>query len=72
MRELFAEGLRGVVADPEKRRRLATLSIPALDGIFLQWRLDPASADLDALQRELRAQAEQAHSRRRRTVSDHP
>ena len=24
LRELFAEGLRGVVADPEKRRRLAT------------------------------------------------
>jgi len=77
MRELFAEGLRGVVADPEKRRRLATLSIAALDGIFLQWLLDPASADLDALQRELRALAEQAQTPRRRTGhrgpdSDHP
>jgi AcrR family transcriptional regulator len=64
---LFAEGLRGVVADPEKRRRLATLSIAALDGIFLQWLLDPASADLEALQREMRALAEQAHGPRRRT-----
>lgn len=66
MRELFAEGLRGVVADAQKRRRLATLSIAALDGIFLQWMLDPASADPETLHRELRALAEQAHHSRRR------
>jgi AcrR family transcriptional regulator len=71
MRELFAEGLRGVVADPEKRRRLATLSIAALDGIFLQWLLDPASADLESLQREMRTLAEQAQAPRRRS-SHHP
>ena len=71
MRELFADGLRGVVADPGKRQRLATLSIAALDGIFLQWLLDPGSADLEALQRELRTLAEQAQTPRRRS-SHHP
>jgi AcrR family transcriptional regulator len=54
-RDLFAEGLRGVVRDPARRRRLAAISVAALDGIFLQWLLDQDALDLAAIQRELRS-----------------
>jgi AcrR family transcriptional regulator len=64
-RELFAEGLRGVVPDAEQRRRLAAISVAALDGLFLQWLLDPESLDLDALHREMRGLAERARAARR-------
>jgi AcrR family transcriptional regulator len=64
-RELFAEGLRGVVPDVEQRRRLATISVAALDGLFLQWMLDPEQLDLHALQREIRGLAEHARDGRR-------
>ena len=62
-RELFAEGLRGVVADADQRRRLAAISVAALDGLFLQWLLDPEQLDLEALHREMRALAERARRR---------
>jgi AcrR family transcriptional regulator len=65
MRALFAEGLRGVVPDAEQRRRLAAISVAALDGLFLQWLLDPDSLDLDALHREMRLLAERARAGRR-------
>jgi AcrR family transcriptional regulator len=58
MRELFADGFRGVGAGPEQCRRLATLSVATLDGLFLQWLLDPDALDLDALHGEWRALAE--------------
>ena len=64
-RALFAEGLRGVVPDAEQRRRLAAISVAALDGLFLQWLLDPDSLDLDALHREMRGLAERARAARR-------
>ena len=63
-RELFAEGLRGVVADGGRRRRLATISVAALDGLFLQWILDPDELDLDALHREMRELAGRARGRK--------
>ena len=65
MRELFAEGLRGVVPNPERRRRLAAISVAALDGLFLQWLLDPESLDLDALHREIRGLAVRARRARK-------
>lgn len=65
-RELFAEGFRGVVAGPAQRRRLATISVAALDGLFLQWLLDPEELDLEALHREMRGLAERARGRRGR------
>src|SRR5436190_8667462 len=64
-RELFAEGLRGVIPDVEQRRRLATISVAALDGLFLQWMLDPEQLDLHALQREMRGLTEHARAGRR-------
>jgi len=54
MRALFAAGLEGIVADPSMRQHLATLAIAALDGIFLQWLLDPQALDLDALEAQIR------------------
>ncbi len=65
-RDLFAEGFRGVVPDGEQRLRLATISVAALDGLFLQWMLDPEHVDLDALHRDMRALAERARRSRRR------
>jgi AcrR family transcriptional regulator len=59
-RELFAEGLRGVVPDADRRRRLAAISVAALDGLFLQWLLDPEQLDLEALHRDMRGLAERA------------
>jgi AcrR family transcriptional regulator len=54
IREMYETGLRGVVPDAAQRRRLAVLSVAALDGIFLQWLLDPEAIDLDDLHDELR------------------
>jgi AcrR family transcriptional regulator len=66
MRELFAEGLSGVVSDAAQRRRLAAISVASLDGLFLQWMLDPEQIDLEALHREMRELAERARAGRRR------
>jgi AcrR family transcriptional regulator len=55
IREMYETGLRGVVPDAAQRRRLAVISVAALDGIFLQWLLDPAAVDLEDLHDELRA-----------------
>ena len=52
IRGLYEAGLRTVVRDPERRRRLAIISIATFDGLFLQWLLDPESLDLEALHRE--------------------
>ena len=68
-RELFAEGLRGVVQDEAQRRRLAAISVAAFDGIFLQWLLDPEALDLEALHREMRTLAERARQPRARKGS---
>jgi AcrR family transcriptional regulator len=65
-RELFAEGLRGVVLQADRRRRLAAVSVAALDGLFLQWLLDPEALDLEALQREMRALNARAWGRRKK------
>jgi AcrR family transcriptional regulator len=54
IREMYETGLRSVVPDPARRRRLAIISVASLDGIFLQWLLDPEAIDLDALHGELR------------------
>lgn len=54
IREMYETGLRGVVPDPEQRRRLAVISVASMDGIFLQWLLDPDAIDLEALHGELR------------------
>jgi AcrR family transcriptional regulator len=64
IREMWEAGLRPVIGDPAKRRRLAVISIAALDGIFLQWLLDPDAIDLEALHVELRELSE--HARRGR------
>ena len=55
IREMYETGLRGVVPDAAQRRRLAIISVATLDGIFLQWLLDPEAIDLEALHDELRA-----------------
>jgi AcrR family transcriptional regulator len=70
-RQLFAEGLRGVVQDEAQRRRLAALSVAAFDGIFLQWLLDPEALDLEALHREMRTLAERARRPGPRKGSTH-
>jgi AcrR family transcriptional regulator len=64
-RELVAEGLRGVVPQADRRRRLAAISVAALDGLFLQWLLDPAAIDLEGLHREMRALTARAMGRRK-------
>lgn len=53
MRELYERGLAPVVADPAQRAHLATASIAMLDGLFIQWLLDPDRVDLDALETSL-------------------
>ena len=63
MRDLFAEGLRGVVADEHRRRRRAAVALASLDGLFLQWLLDPESLDLEALHQEMRDLAARARRR---------
>lgn len=65
MRELFAAGLREVVDDPAQSHGLATLAIATLDGLFLQWLLEPEALDLQALQRQVRGLAENSKTRRR-------
>jgi len=52
-RTLLVAGLHDVVPDVRRRNQLATLAMAALDGIFLQWLLDPKTVDLAALQKEL-------------------
>jgi AcrR family transcriptional regulator len=55
IREMYEAGLRGVVHDTGQRQRLAVVAVASLDGIFLQWLLDPDAIDLEALHDELRA-----------------
>jgi len=63
MRDLFADGLRGVVPDEAQRRRRAAVALASLDGLFLQWLLDPESLDLEALHQEMRDLAMRARGR---------
>ena len=69
VRELFAEGLRGVVPQADRRRRLAAISVAALDGLFLQWLLDPEAIDLEAFHREMRTLNARAWGRRKESVT---
>jgi len=55
IRDMYETGLRSVVPEAAQRQRLAVISVAALDGIFLQWLLDPEAINLDALSAELRA-----------------
>jgi len=55
IRDMYETGMRGIVPDRAQRERLAIITTAALDGIFLQWLLDPAAIDLDAVHEELRA-----------------
>ena len=55
IRDMYETGLRGVVPDEGQRRRLAVISVASLDGLFLQWLLEPEAIDLEALHGELRA-----------------
>jgi hypothetical protein len=55
IREMYETGLRSVVPDAAQRRRLAVITVAALDGIFLQWLLDPEAVDLEDLHDEMRA-----------------
>lgn len=54
IREMYETGLRSVVPAGAQRGRFAVISVAALDGIFLQWLLDPEAIDLEALHEELR------------------
>jgi AcrR family transcriptional regulator len=54
IRELYEAGLRSVIPDAAKRRRYAIISVASMDGIFLQWLLDPEAIDLEALHEDLR------------------
>jgi len=69
MRALFTAGLRDVVNDPQQRAQLAVLGIATLDGIFLQWLLDPQAIDLAGLRRQLRSLHRGVESRRQRSKS---
>lgn len=60
IRDLYETGLRNVVRDADQRKRFAIISVAALDGIFLQWLLDPDAIDLESLHGELRALSEGA------------
>jgi AcrR family transcriptional regulator len=64
IREMYEAGLRSVVPDAAQRRRLAVISVAALDGIFLQWLLDPEAIDLEDLHGEIRALRESARRMR--------
>jgi AcrR family transcriptional regulator len=66
IREMFEAGLREVVPDAARRRRLAIITVATFDGIFLQWLLDPDAIDVEALHRELRVLNEPARPRRRK------
>ena len=67
IREMYETGLRSVVPEAAQRQRLAVISVAALDGIFLQWLLDPEAIDLDALHDELRALRDSARGMVRRS-----
>jgi AcrR family transcriptional regulator len=54
IREMFEQGLREVVADPARRRRLAIITLATFDGLFIQWLLEPDAIDVEAIHRELR------------------
>jgi len=54
VRELYDVGLKSVIPDAAKRRRYAVISVASMDGIFLQWLLDPDAIDLEALHHDLR------------------
>src|SRR5262249_9501646 len=66
IREMFEAGLREVVPDAARRRRLAIITPATVAGIFLQWLLEPEAIDVEALHRELRALNEHGHGRRTR------
>ncbi len=66
IRGMFEAGLREVVPDAARRRRLAILTVATFDGIFLQWLLEPDAIDVDALHEELRALNEPVRARRTR------
>ncbi len=66
IRELWEAGLRSEIADAAQRRRLAVISMAALDGIFLQWLLDPDAVDLEAIHDELRRLVARARREARR------
>src|SRR5215813_6812273 len=54
IRDMYETGLRSVVPEAAQRRRLAIISVASLDGLFLQWLLEPEAIDLEALHDELR------------------
>jgi AcrR family transcriptional regulator len=60
IRDLYEAGLRSVVRDADRRSRYAIITVAALDGIFLQWLLDPDAIDLESLHGELRSLSEGA------------
>ncbi len=66
IRDMYETGLRGVVPDEHQRRRLAVISVASLDGLFLQWLLEPEAIDLEAMHDELRALREGARHMVRR------
>jgi len=70
IREMYENGLRSVVPDANQRRRFAVISVAALDGIFLQWLLDPETIDLEALHEEIRALRDSARRIVRGTVGE--
>jgi AcrR family transcriptional regulator len=54
IRAMFEEGLREVVADVHRRRRLAIITLATFDGLFIQWLLEPNAIDVEAIHSELR------------------
>jgi AcrR family transcriptional regulator len=72
IRDMYETGLRGVVPDEAQRRRLAVISVASLDGLFLQWLLEPDAIDLEALHDELRALREGARHMVRRGGRSEP
>ena len=60
LHETPARLARAYERDADKRRRYAIISVAALDGIFLQWLLDPDAIDLESLHGELRSLSEGA------------
>ena len=64
IREMFEAGLREVVPDAARRRRLAIITAATFDGIFVQWLLEPEAIDVEALHRELRTLSEPGRLRR--------
>ena len=66
IREMFEAGLKEVVPDATRRRRIAMLTVATFDGIFIQWLLEPDAIDVEALHRELRVLNDAARPRRAR------